>query len=506
VPIDSNRSDDSDGSVDTDQPNVVLIMTDQQRGGLTARSGFPLDTMPFVDSVAADGFWTDRHYTTVPQCVPTRASLLTGRTASATGVRINPEVKAPTYTRDLVDVMNDAGYATGFSGKVHSYLDGERFDHWYTMHHQGGNPRNEAQREFDEYLDDLGFGVDFEPAPGDPADTCAGRLVTDSIEWLDSLDGDEPFFLNLWMPEPHTPYHAPEPYHSLLDPEDVPEIPSDPTDAARKGFDYEVAINSCRGLSSYPDGIADYDEALPIIRSIYYGMIRMIDDQVRRFYEYLEEAGLRGDTVVIFTSDHGDYAGSYGAMRKGAGLCDALANVPLVVDGPGIESSDGSHEMHSAVWDLLPTIAEIAGADIPQGVQGRSFWPVVAGEDYPEAEFDSVYLECGDGGVPYTEADADDIDTSNREIAKAHVRQGVRAGDWKLVHDTSGDHSFVLYNLEEDPEELRDVSARHPQKTAELKDELLRWTGRFDAFQHPDEPIAKRNPHNWWDHPDWESD
>jgi len=75
----------------------------------------------------------------------------------------------------------------------------------------------------------------------------------------------------MWFPEPHTPYHAPEPYHSLFDPADLPEIPSDPSDAAQKGF--------------------DYDEALPHIRSIYYGMIRMIDDQVRRFYEYLEAAG-----------------------------------------------------------------------------------------------------------------------------------------------------------------------------------------------------------------------
>jgi len=103
------RRTDGDDAADGDQPNVIVIMTDQQRGGLTARSGFPLDTMPFVDSVAADGFWTARHCTTVPQCVPTRASLLTGRTASGNGVRINPEVKEPTCTRDLIDVMNKVG-------------------------------------------------------------------------------------------------------------------------------------------------------------------------------------------------------------------------------------------------------------------------------------------------------------------------------------------------------------------------------------------------------------
>lgn len=229
----------------------------------------------------------------------------------------------------------------------------------------------------------------------------------------------------------------------------------------------------------------------------------MVDDQLRRFFSFLDREGIRENTVIVFTSDHGDYAGEYGTMRKGAGICEALTNVPLTVDGPGVRSSDGAHPMHTALWDLLPTLAEAAGAEIPHGVQGRSFWPVVTGSDYPGAEFDSVYLECGDGGVPYTEADASAIDTANRQYALTRVRRGIRMGDWKLVHDTSGAHSIELYDVAEDPAELNDVSDRHPEKLDELKDEMFRWNGRLDAFEHPDEPRAKRNPHNWWDHPGW---
>lgn len=157
------------------------------------------------------------------------------------------------------------------------------------------------------------------------------------------------------------------------------------------------------------------------------------------------------------------------------------------------------------MWDLLPTLADVAGIEISRGVQGRSVWPVVTGADYPEAEFDSVYLEYGGGGIPYTKADADHVDASNRQVARAHVKRGARMGDWKLVHDTAGRHSFELYNMAEDPEELRDVADRHPETVLDLKDELLWWTGRLDAIEHPDEPIAKRNLHNWWNHPDWTS-
>jgi arylsulfatase A-like enzyme len=493
----------SDDTLDGSRPNVVLIMTDQQRGGVTARRGFPLDTMPFVDSIAERGTWTDRHYAAVPQCVPGRASVLTGRTSSGNGVRINPQIKAPTYERDLVDVMNGSGYEVGFSGKDHCYLDGTRMDHWYTLGHQGGSPRNESQRRYDEWLEELGFGVSFEPAPVDPEDTCAGRIVSDSIEWIDSLDEERPFFLNMWLPEPHSPYHAPEPYFSLFDPDDVPDLPSDASDAEKKGFDYVVAQNANLLPERLPEGVT-FEEALPEIRSIYYGMIRVVDDQLLRFVEFLEDRGLREDTLLVFTSDHGDYAGSYGMMRKGAGLCEALTNVPLVVDGPGVERSDGAHPMHTALWDLLPTLADAVGAEIPRGVQGRSFWPVVTGRDYPEAEFDSVYLECGDGGVPYREPDKDDIDASDRQYALTRIKRGVRSGNWKLVHDTAGRHSFRLYDIEADPDELNDVADEHPEALADLKDELLRWSGRLDAFEHPNEPKAKRNPHNWWDHPDWD--
>src|SRR5690606_42129962 len=134
--------------------------------------------------------------------------------------------------------------------------------------------------------------------------------------------------------EPHNAYPAPEPYVSMFPEEDIPDRVAGPAAIDVKGGKWRWM----RDLIE--EKRPGYDDNWRRYRATYLGMIRLIDDQVRRFVEYLDRSGQRDDTVLIFMSDHGDYAGEYGLQRKGVGLPEVLTRVPLVFPGPGIAASE----------------------------------------------------------------------------------------------------------------------------------------------------------------------
>ena len=149
------------------KPNIVIIMTDQQRADLCAGEGFPLDTTPCLDKLARSGVWFDRAYTSMPVCGPARVSMFTGRFPGATRVRTNHNIGDVTYETDLVDVLKAEGYATAMCGKNHSHLTAGRLDHWFELSHEGGrgDDRTREEKAFDEYLTALCHRTDPEPTP-----------------------------------------------------------------------------------------------------------------------------------------------------------------------------------------------------------------------------------------------------------------------------------------------------------------------------------------------------
>lgn len=464
-----------------DSPNIVVIMTDQQRADHAAREGFPIDTTSFLDSLAAEGTWFDRAYTSYPLCVPARTSFLTGRFANSHGIRRNDTTATVRYESDLFDVMNEQGYATALCGKNHSYLDAGKADHWFSLgHHGGGEHRTDEEAACSEWLEDVNMAFSLNPNPYPPDANPVGRAVTDAIEWIDSL-GNEPFFTWLSIPEPHPPYQAPEPYFSLFDPDDLPPVVTEADVREEKGFSYQMARKHAEHFlerTELPETDAEYDDVLPELRAIYCGMLRMVDDQVRRFVEFLEAEDLRDETLLVFISDHGDYVGEYGMMRKSGGVPEALTRIPLLFAGPGVEASAEPHSAHVSIVDLLPTLCEAVGASPPDGVQGRSLWPLLTRAAEPTDEFQSIYAETGYGGQKYNEDD--DVDLAYGQYALSAARCMIRRDDWKLVFDSRG--NGALYDLESDPSEIENRYADPAQTdlVRELLAELLTWRLRLE--------------------------
>lgn len=482
------------------QPNIVLLMTDQHRAELMAGAGYPLDTMPHLDSLAAGGVRFERAYTTAPACVPARTSLLTGRFPSAHRVRQNSTEDQVVRGEDLLDVLGAAGYSLHFSGKPHMYRGREDFDSWCGpfMHVSGpaGTPEDDAFRE---WLVDLDHGPSAEPTPFPVEQQYAHRIVDGAIAGIDGRDPTKPFFTWLSFPEPHNPYQAPEPYFSMFDPDDVPDRAAGPETARAKGAAWQWL------KELVDEKRPGHDEHWRRYRATYCGMLRMVDDQVRRFVEHLDDAGLLEDTIVFFVSDHGDYVGDYGMQRKGAGMPEALMRIPFIVRGPGVEAGVDDVD-HVSLVDLLPTVCDIVGRPIPLGVQGRSLWPLLRGEEYSEADFESVYAERGFGGLPY-EADErpalhfdyggatfDELNTVTQSGSTAMVR----SGRWKLVYDVA--RKGELYDLEEDPMELADrwEDPWLADVRAALVETLLWWRLRVSDDLPQGRYTTKRPEHGWF--------
>lgn len=470
-----------------ERPNIVIIMTDQQRADVSAREGFALDTTPFLDGLARQGAWFNRAYTSMPVCVPARVSMLTGRFPGAHRVRENQGHGAAVYAQDLFDVMRAHGYATALVGKNHSHLRPDRTDYFSEYFHDGGRgePRSAGEAAFDEWLLGLHHRVAMEPAPFPVECQLPVRTVRDAREWVASLGG-RPFCLWLSFPEPHNPYQAPEPYYSLFPPETLPPLNVGEEALPVKGLVWQYLRQI--GEAAHPD----YGDSMPRARSNYLGMLRLLDDQVRRFVEFLDTRGLRESTILLFLSDHGDFVGEYGLMRKGAELPEVLVRIPLFFTGPGIGASAEPHGDHVSIVDLLPTLCEAVGIEPPSGVQGRSLWPLITGGDYPSAEFASVYGEQGIGGLHYTPEDVVErqpglhigedyrsFDELNACTQSGSMRM-VRQDRWKLALDMQG--RGQLYDLAADPFELNNLfgDAEHLVVQAEMLRVLAAWTIRAE--------------------------
>lgn len=492
----------------SEKPNIIIIMTDQQRADVSKREGFPLDTTPFLDSMAMQGRWFNHAYTASPLCVPARISMLTGRFPSAHGVRINPSAKQARYDSDLIDVVKGEGYLTAMIGKNHTHLDKSKFDHWFELGHngrkgEGGTPEEKA---FDSWLsNDLVSRVGMEPTPFTLE--CQGpyRAVNDARKWIAEA-AEQPFFMWLSFPEPHNPYQVPEPYFSCFPPETLPSLHTDKDALEQKGFKWKWLRQL--GEHAHPD----YEDLIPRARSNYFGMLRLIDDQVKRFVEFLDEREMLENTILIFLSDHGDFVGEYGLMRKGPEMPELLMRIPMFFVGPGIKASSQPQHAFVSLVDIMPTLCEAMGVPLPPGVQGRSLWPLLTGDEYSKEEFNSIYGEQGNGGLHYTFEDGVLFEETLNKVGngvsfdelngctQSGTLRMLRKGEWKLLFDMEG--AGQLYNLNDDPFELKNLyyDKDHANIKTEMLEELLGWSLRM---QDP-LPLStgkyrlKRHPKNYW--------
>ncbi|MFC7153886.1 sulfatase-like hydrolase/transferase [Halomarina halobia] len=462
------------------RPNVLLLLTDQERADLVSPEGLSVET-PTVDRLRGEGLWFDRAYTPISICTSARASLLTGLYPHAHGM-LNNSHEADAIRRDLPtalptfgELLADAGYENSYVGKWHVGQD--RGPESFGFDYFGGSDRHhdDLDDRFRRYRESLGVEVgasDLEEpiytagehptlvaatTPAPPEATRAYFLAERTIDALErwaAADGDGPFFHRTDFLGPHHPYVVPEPYASMYDPEDV-----EPWPTYAETFDGKP-----RAHANYPDyrGVADFDwDTWAAAAAKYFGFMTFIDEQMGRVLDALSDLGLDDGTAVVHASDHGDFTGSHRQFNKGPLMYEETYRIPLVVRRSGVVEPGTRSDAFVRLQDLMPTFLDWADVPPPEGLHARSLTPLLDGE-VPDDWPDSTYAQYhGDEFGLYSQ-------------------RMVRTERYKFVYNAPDRNE--LYDLEADPHELRNL-IDHPhyeEVRREMAALLVEWMEAVD--------------------------
>lgn len=474
-----------------DQPNIVVIMSDQMKATASHLYGNPFCETPSLARMADEGVLYENAITPHPLCVPARVSLWTSQYPHSHGSRRN-ETLMPGDAVHAFKLWKDAGYHTGLIGKNHCFetaADLARFDVWCEVGH-GGLPGNaetkglpwwrpiEAVREAHAVRRNMPqqsprFSYATSDAPLE--DQVTGLLAGQAVRYLEAY-GDRPFALWVSFPDPHEPWVAPTSYAEMFPP-DVLQLPpwregefAGPEVPERNRVLYEI-------LGMEDDAMADVYGVM----ASYYGMTRFVDDAVGQIVGALERLGLREDTIVVFCADHGDFMGEHRMTCKGGVFYDCLTHVPLIVSWPGQIASGARESSMVSLVDIVPTLLTLQGMDVPRSMHGEGL--PLAVDVAPRT---AAFSEYGAGGHPFRMADLEALPkpygrralmTSLRRREAEGRRKMVRTREWKYVHDPLGDRD-ELYDLVNDPWELENVilDPAHRDVVADMQRRLLDWS------------------------------
>lgn len=363
----------------TDRPNIVLITTDQQRGDCLGIDGHPVVETPYLDELAARGVRFRSAYSACPQCVPARRTLLTGRTPEGHGVFNNSWM--PLLDPTLPECLTAAGYHTHLAGKLHFWprrklygfmsadwsdgpygsLDGTLGDYGLFLRENGFTHPERAVRDHGVPVN----GWKARPWHLDERLHFTNWVTQKSLDFLDRRDPTVPFFLNASYFHPHGPLTPPAAYWEMYIDRDLPAPITAEWSTEQTERHAGLPLESWRTVLT--------PEQMHRFRAGYYASITHIDDQIGVLLKALPE-----NTIVIFTSDHGEMLGDHQWIRKTRAL-EASARIPFIVRFPktmGIEAGQVRDEVVE-LMDIMPTCLDAAGVTVPGGVDGSSLLGLV---------------------------------------------------------------------------------------------------------------------------------
>ena len=448
---------------DHQAPNILLICTDQQRfDALAAAGNAEIDT-PHLDQLAADGAIFENCYVQAPVCAPSRASLMSGLYLRNHGLYANG-VQIPEHVPLLPEALASAGYDCGLVGKWH--LDacfggateekpaGFRVWQWAHDPYRGSseNAYHHWLRLSHPEVHEAVLGKDRTKrgtagVAGSSIDTVPTEahyshwVGEETIRYLsDARPSDQPFFYIANFFDPHHSFGAPKEYVDRYRAQDLSRPNTVPGELDSKPPIFAEA--SKKSYGGHAPGYLDYtDEELQEIKANYYAMVSLVDDEVGRILAALEEQGLAEDTVVIFTSDHGEMLGDHQLMLKGPMMYDCAIKVPLLIRMPG-RIPAGTRVQELVQWiDLTATVLDLAGADLPR-CQGTSLLGLAEGSTTEHRGW--ALSEYRNSGHPY------DPPVHTTMVRRDNVKIIFHHGSPSSGRTRTGE----LYDLDADPQEL----------------------------------------------------
>ena len=471
------------------QPNILMISMDTLRYDAVGACGNPLARTPNIDALTAAGTLCSRAYCTHPHCMPSRASMMTGRHCSCHGVWQNGVALSENETT-LPAVLGEADYVTALFGKAHFRPWRRAFnDPTQYAEHPGGEPYYGFQQtqvvdhsEDDafcewvrrEYPDWADLAIHpYKDRPDDttmawkstlPAEATKTHFISEAtIEAIRSRDANRPFYFWASFVDPHHPLAPPAPYGDWYDDVDFPPPPA--VDGPWDNLPTHYA--QWREMVTQPGRVQAQWQT---IRRMYQGKVSHVDAEIGRILAMLDAEGLADNTIVLMLSDHGAMLGDYGLMAVGCYSSEAVVHVPMIWRAPGIAAGATRSELIS-VADVMPTMLDTLGLDAPAGMQGRSLRALLTDGTPDRPWRDQLVIEQRMNEDPGEPAGFKTLITDRYKLS---LYSDPREGE--------------LYDLQDDPRELNNLYGR--QEAAAVQTKL---TGRFArALLFDDDPLPER--------------
>ena len=387
------------------RPNILWICTDQQRyDTIGALGNLHVDT-PNLDRLVGEGVAFTHAYCQSPICTPSRASFLTGMYPSRVHVNGNGNERFPDTPPLVTKLLAEVGYDCGLIGKLHlagaygriepRVADGYRY--WQYSH----APRDDwpTGHDYADWVRAKGYSLkELTKSPeGVPAELHQTTWCADKTIDFITRQASAPWLASVNIYDPHPPFNPPQAYRDQFDPESIPGPLFRPSDLAQqaalsavdfqsKGRDpmeLDIRLPALSPASGPGPQAAAHVGArdAKTLTAAYYAMIKLIDDQIGRILDVLEQTGQRQNTVVIFMSDHGEMLGDHGLIQKGCRFYEGLVRVPLIWSWPAVFSDRRKDDGLVELTDIAPTLLELAGVEAPEEMQGYSLAPLLRGTD-----------------------------------------------------------------------------------------------------------------------------
>ena len=428
-------------------PNILLLMTDQQRWDAMGCSGDWVET-PNLDRIASEGVRFTNCVTTSPVCIPTRLSLATGLYPHNTGVWNNMKHTMPAETPTWMQTMRDAGYRTSLFGKTHLHPhNGDLREREGLMNAYGlddvneiGGPRAsanvlshmtaewEAKGLWDAYRADYRERFGTKPYLVRPstlglenyADVYVGQQAK---QYLQNYDRQEPWCCWVSFGGPHEPWDTPEPYASMYDPEQMPPAVPRPSTGERPNGHLDRLME--RMNPAFEPG------EIGRLRANYAGNVTLIDAQIGEILDAIAARDELENTVIVHTSDHGEMNGDYGLIYK-SNFLNGAVRIPLLVRTPDSTYAGGTCASPVEWIDIGPTLVELADGELAYRQFGKSLCPVLTQPETTHREFAISELEG-------------EIMLLNQE--------------WKAALNKDGE-IYLLFDVQNDPNETNNLAGK----------------------------------------------
>ncbi len=365
-----------------DRPNILWYCTDQQRFDTIGALGNEFVKTPTIDGLVEEGVAFTKTYCQSPICTPSRASFMTGLYPSRLRNTRNGNDSFPDGPPLISKLIADSGYECGLIGKFHLVSAGHRpeprLDDGFTYWKHSHAPRDdwpEGTHDYADWVREKGKDLDEmrnSEARVDPEYHQTKWASDRAIEFM-SQERNCPWLLNINVYDPHPPFIPPASYAEKFSADDMPGPYFRESD-----LDAQAKLDPLdfQGRAKRPEEVNGKD-----IQGKYYAMIAQIDDQFARILDCLEKTGQRENTIIIFTSDHGEMLGDHGLVQKGCRFYEGLTRVPLIFSWPGHFAKGVACEGLVELLDLSATILDLTGVEIPDYHQGRSLRNVLEGKE-----------------------------------------------------------------------------------------------------------------------------